>query len=259
MQSKQKPHMKRHSLSIVIATMTGFALVPAASAQTVDGSILYTPNVDLTSLSQNGFVGYVGGVFLTSYNYFPEVNYLGFADPTGAPLANSHVVSLWDNSGGNVLLASAIVPAGNAAPLVDGYRWVQLPSTVNLTYNNYYYIVAQVGNVDTVGNPVDSWGDLIQNNSPDGTLGSSGPVANNGQITWSGQYVAAQQGYEFSRDGVYGSADDATTFNQSGANDSIYSAPNLGFNVVPTPEPSTLALLGVGTVLLFGRWSRQKN
>jgi hypothetical protein len=251
--------MKRQSLSIIIATMMGFALVPAASAQTVDGSVLYTPNVDLTSLSQNGFAGYVGGVFLTSYNYFPEVNYLGFADPTGAPLANSHVVSLWDNSGGNVLLASATVPAGNAAPLVDGYRWVQLSSTVNLTYNNYYYIVGQVGNVDTVGNPVDSWGDLIQNNSPDGTLGSSGPVANNGQITWSGQYVAAQQGYEFSRDGVYSSADDATTFNQAGANDSIYSAANLGFNVVPAPEPSTLAFLGVGTALLFGRWSRQKN
>jgi hypothetical protein len=251
--------MKRQSLSIIIATMAGFALLPAASAQTVDGSVLYTPNVDLTTLSQNSFVGYVGGVFLTSYNYYPEVNYLGYADPTGAPLANSHVVSLWDDSGGNVLLASATIPAGNAAPLVDGYRWVQLPSTVNLTYNNYYYIVAQVGNVDAVGNPVDSWGDLIQNNSPDGTPGSSGPVANNGQITWSGQYVAAQQGYEFSRDGVYSSTDDASTFGQSGASDSIYPAANLGFNVVPAPEPTTLAFLGVGATLLFGRARRQKN
>jgi hypothetical protein len=251
--------MKRQSLSIIIATMMGFALVPAASAQTVDGSVLYTPNVDLTTLSQNGFVGYVGGVFLTSYNYYPEVNYLGFADPTGAPLANSHVVSLWDNSGGNVLLASATVPAGTPTLWANGYDWVQLPSTVNLTYNNYYYIVAQVGNVDTVGNPVDSWGNLIQNNSPDGTAGSSGSVANNGQITWSGQYVAAQQGYEFSRDGIYSSDDNAADFTQAGANDSIYSAANLGFNVVPTPEPTTLALLGMGATALFGISRKQKK
>ena len=251
--------MKRKFLLITGVAVTCFALAPATFAQTIDGSVLYTPNVDLSSGTQNGFVGYVGGIFLTSYNYYPEVNYLGFADPTGAPLANSHVVSLWDNSGGNVEIASATVPAGNAAPLVDGYRWVQLSSTVNLTYNNWYFIVAQVGNVDTVGNPVDSWGDLISNNSPDGSSGFSGPVANNGQITWSGQYVAAEQGYEFSRDGIYSSDDNAADFTQAGANDSIYPAPNLGYNVVPAPEPATLGLLGVGTIALLGFTRRQKN
>jgi hypothetical protein len=52
--------MKREKLSIIIATMMGFALVPAASAQTVNGdqndnTQLDLPNVSLTGLSQNSF------------------------------------------------------------------------------------------------------------------------------------------------------------------------------------------------------------
>jgi hypothetical protein len=251
--------MKSKILSKSIGVALSLTFAPVAFAQTVDNSVLYTPNVDLSTGAQNGFQGYVGAIFLTSYNYYPEINYLGFADPTGAALANSHVISLWDNTGGNTLLATATVPAGTPTLWADGYDWVQLPSTVNLTYNNWYYIVAQVGNVDTVGNPVDSWGDLIQNNSPDGTAGSSGPVANNGQITWSGQYVAAEQGYEFSRDGIYSSDDNAADFNQAGANDSIYPAPNLGFNVVPAPEPATLSLLGIGMAAVLGFKRKQRR
>src|SRR5260221_13074925 len=108
--------MKMKSMSVVIGVAACLAALPAAYAQTVDGSELFTPNVNLSSLSQNGFVGVVGGVFLTSYNYYPQVNYLGYYDNGGDGLANSHVVSLWDNSNGNTLLASVTVPAGTAAP-----------------------------------------------------------------------------------------------------------------------------------------------
>ena len=192
--------------------------------------MLYTPNVDLSTLSQNGFVGEVGGVFLTSYNYYPQVNYLGYYDNGGDGLVNSHVVSLWDNSNGNTLLASVTVPAGTAAPLVDGFRWVQLPSTVNLTYNNWYVIGAQTDNVDT-------WGDLITGDA---------------QVSFSGQYANLDSGYEFSRAGRYGNIADGAPSNQAGGSDAIYPAANMGFNVVPVPEPSTLALLGVGTSMLLG-------
>ncbi|HKW29532.1 MAG TPA: hypothetical protein VJT54_09360, partial [Verrucomicrobiae bacterium] len=65
------------------------ALTPAALGQTAPGSVLFTPNVDLSTLAQNSFVGYVGGIFLSTYSYYPEVNCLGYADPTGAPLVNS--------------------------------------------------------------------------------------------------------------------------------------------------------------------------
>jgi len=272
MQSKPKtikPHMKRKSLSIIIASMLGFALVPAASAQTVNGdepdnSMLYLPNVNLTSLNQNGFTGIVGGIFYTPYYYNVSVNYLGYADPNDVPLVDSHTVTIW-GAGGNAasgsVAASAVVPSGTPTLWANGYAWVPLPSTVTLSYQSYYDVGA------TVVGGVDSWGDLIGNNSPDN--------GNNGQVTWNvvngsssgsvnGPFVQAGSGWEFSRGGVYDSnTSDAgnpnPSLSQTSQSDSIYPAPNLGYNVVPAPEPTTLAFLGVGAALLFGRWSRQKN
>jgi len=202
--------------------------------------MLYTPNVDLTTLSQNTFTGTVGGIFLTTYSYYPQVNYLGYADPTGAPLVDSHVVTLWDNSSQQII-ASATVPAGTAAPLIGGYRWVQLPSTVQLNYGSYYVIGAQTDGADL-------WGDLINNSSPDN--------GNNGQINWSSQYVQLGLGWEFTRGGRYDSSADYPNEppNQTSVQDSIYPAANLGFNV---PEPGTLDLMGMA--VLFGFVRRRKN
>lgn len=221
------------------------ALAPSAFAQTTDGSVLYTPNVDLTSLPQNSFVGTVGGIFLTTYSYYPQVNYLGYADPTGAALVNSHVVTLWDNSTG-LAIASATVPAGNAAPLIDGYRWVQLSSTVQLNYGSYYVIGAQTDGVDL-------WGDLISNNSPDN--------GSNGQINWNSQYVQLGSGWEFSRAGRYDSASDYPNEPpyQTSVNDSIYPVANLGYDLVPVPEPATSAIAAVGAVMIVGFLARRKR
>jgi len=231
-------------LNLLSITALSVALASSVHAQTTPGSVLYTPNVELTSLNQNTFTGTVGGIFLTSYSYYPELNYLGYADPTGAPLVDSHVVTLWDNSTGDVI-ASATVPAGAPALLVDGYDWVQLPSTVTLNYGSYYVIGASV--VDGV----DTWGDLISNNSPDN--------GNNGQITWSSQYVQLGSGWEFTRAGRYDSASDYPNepSNQTSAQDSIYPAANLGYDIAPAPEPGTFAIAGIGAALLFGsRYSK---
>jgi hypothetical protein len=237
--------MKKTTLSIVVGAALCLATIPAALAQTADNSVLYTPNVDVTTLSQNSFVGTVGGIFLTTYSYYPELNYLGYADPTGAPLVDSHLVTLWDNSTGGVI-ASATVPAGNAAPLLDGYRWVALPATVNLNYGSYYVIGAQTDGVDL-------WGDLIANSSPDN--------GNNGQINWSPQYVQLGAGWEFTRAGRYDSGSDYPNepSNQTTASDSIYPAANLGYNLALVPEPATFGLFGMGATLLCGFARKQKR
>src|SRR5437899_4330644 len=227
--------MKTARLSICAGLGLCLAMASASFAQTTAGSMLYTPNINLSSGPQNGFAGTVGGIFLTTYSFYPQVNWLGYYDENGDGLANSHVVTLWDNSTQGII-ATAVVPAGTVAPLVNGYRWAPLSSTLTLNYGSYYVIGAQTDGVDP-------WGDLIANNSPDN--------GNNGQITWNSQYVQLGSGWEFTRAGRYDFASNypAEPPNQSGS-DGIYPVANLGYNLV-VPEPATASLFVVGVGALF--------
>jgi len=241
--------MKKKVIQIIGAALC-LALVPAALAQTVNGdepndSMLYVPNVNLTSLTQNGFTGVIGGIFYTPYYYNVSVNYVGYADPNDVALVDNHTVTVWDGSGNTV--ASAVVPSGTPTLWANGYAWVPLSSTVTLSYQSYYEVGA------TVVGGVDPWGDLISNTATDN--------GNNGQITWNvengswsgtanGPFVQAGGGYEFSRDGQYGSTQLPGT--QTSAQDSIYPAPNLGYNIQPVPEPTSLGLAAAGVTFLAG-------
>jgi hypothetical protein len=255
---KTNKYMKKKLILIIWAVMC-LALAPAAVAQVVNGdepnnSMLYLPNVNLATLTQNSFVGTVGGIFYTPYYYNVSINWLGFADPTGAALVDNHQVTIWNHSTGSIV-ASAVVPAGD--PLIyDGYAWVKLPSTVTLTYQHYYDIGAQVFN------DADIWGNLINNTATD--------PGNNGQITWNvengswsgtanGPMVQAGGGYEFSRAGVYDSAGNYPNMppNQTSTTDSIYPAPNMAYNL-PIPEPASLSIAGIGAALLFGLGLKRK-
>ena len=234
--------MKRTILLSILLTTLCLALDRPAFAQTTPGSILYTPNVNLAAGPQNGFVGTVGGIFLTTYSFYPQVNYLGYYDENGDGLANSHLITLWDNST-QTIIASATVPAGTAAPRVNGYRWVQLPSTVTLNYGSYYVIGAQTDGLDL-------WGDIIVNNSPDN--------GNNGQITWNSDYVQLGSGWEFTRAGRYDSSANYPSEppNQAGS-DAIYPVANLGYNLA-VPEPTVFAFLALSGAAVFIRRKRSR-
>ncbi|HEY1786857.1 MAG TPA: PEP-CTERM sorting domain-containing protein [Verrucomicrobiae bacterium] len=257
--------MNKKLISMIAWTLCLAAVSPAMAQvnnDQNDNSILYQPNVNLTSLNQNGFTGIVGGQILTPYYFNVSVNYLGYADPNDAALVDSHTVSLWDLSGN--VIASAVVSAGAPSLWANGYAWVPI-STATLSYNTYYIVGA------TVVGGVDPWGDLISNNSPDS--------GNNGQITWNvspngygpynygqgyGPFVQATPGYEFSRVGEYDyNTSDAgnpnPTFYQTSQSDSIYSAANLGYNVAPVPEPTTLTIAGAGAGWLFGSLLKRKK
>ena len=90
--------MKRTSLPVIAGVWLCLAIGPAAFAQTSPNSVLFNPNVDLSAGTQNGFVGTVGGIFLTTYSFYPQVNWLGYYDQNGDGLVNSHLVTLWDNN-----------------------------------------------------------------------------------------------------------------------------------------------------------------
>jgi hypothetical protein len=228
--------MKQLTFLNLFATALCLTVHPTAFGQTSAGSMLYSPNLNLSSGSQNGFAGTVGGIFLTTYSFYPQVNWLGYYDANGDGLANSHVVTLWDNTTQGVI-GTTTVPAGTAAPLVGGYRWAPLSSTITLNYGSYYAIAAQTDGTDL-------WGDLIANNSPDN--------GNNGQITWNPEYVQLGSGWEFTRAGRYDVSGNypAEPPNQVGSN-AIYPVANLGFDIVVVPEPTILSFLGLGAGMLL--------
>jgi len=237
--------MKKIPSLLALTAALGLALNFPVLAQTTPGSVLFTPNVNLDTGTQNTYVGTVGGIFLTTYSSSPEVNWLGYYDHNGDALASSHQITLWDNST-ETIIASATVPAGTAAPLIDGYRWVELSSTVTLNPGSYYVIGAQTDGVDL-------WGDILSNNSPDN--------GTNGQISWNSQYVQLGSGWEFTRAGRYDSTGNypGEPPNQSGS-DAIYPVANLGFNIVTVPEPGSLTLSGMGvaaTVLYLSKRKRK--
>ena len=59
----------------------------------------------------------------------------------GNGLAYSHKVSLWDATG-TTLLGSATVPAGTTAPLVNGFRFVELATSIKILAGQSYVLGA---------------------------------------------------------------------------------------------------------------------
>ncbi|HXR46412.1 MAG TPA: hypothetical protein VN784_03140 [Candidatus Limnocylindrales bacterium] len=261
----------KKKLILIMGAVAFLALSSAAFAQPINNdennnATMYVPTVSLTGLTQDNFTGTVGGVFYTPYYFNTTLNYLGYADPTDAPLVDSHTVTIWTDGTENIV-AQAVVPAGTPTLWANGYAWVQLSSAVTLTYQHYYAIGA------SVVSGVDSWGNLISNTSGTQDTGSGG------EITWNvspngygpsgsgnqhnGPFVQAGTGYEFAKVGAYTPGatdpDDSSTGGaRASITDSIYSAPNMGYNITSVPEPTSLAFVGVGAAMLLGLLKRTR-
>jgi hypothetical protein len=159
------------------------------------------------------------------------INALGFWDATGTGLDTSHIVALYEYSGSGSsynLLDDVTVQAGAADPLVDGYRWVSIPTLAlpdNGQGGNYYIVLATQGGGDT-------WTSMSGQtiNPAIGTFSSGALIDNNNPY-----------GYDLSV-----SVPNSLTY-VDGSN-AGYGGGNVGF-ITSVPEPATFALLGGGLML----------
>ena len=144
----------------------------------------------------------------------------------GDGLLDAHAVAIWDVANPSDPLVTATIPAGTAAPLVDGFRYVPVDS-VMLPAGHDFLIAALYASADM--------------NNQDWTVGA----ANNPGFVW-----AAGDGIQF---GGYRSIISTTlvfpTFYSPG---DVYAfGPNFTYSSVP--EPSSLSICGLVVVMASRR------
>ena len=197
-----------------------------------------TPAFTLGAVLNNQPPSFTGTKGWSFYNYSPEgaisITQLGVFDSGGDGLANAHQIGLWSVSG--TLLASATIPAGTAAPLVDGYRYVTISpvsiprATSEVDSSTAYIIAAQYS--------ADDSDDLFSPFAAGMSPGVDG---------WSGTYPSIGW-YGFGSNLPFPSL--RTTPTGLEGSGRTYREPNFQFVV---PEPSVPFLLAPGLVYLFLR------
>jgi len=191
-------------------------------------SLNASSRADETAVSFNDSSILVGGTGSNVYGWEfsassdVQVTSLGVYDYfKGDGLLAQHAVGIWDVSDPSQLLVSAIIPAGNSAPIVQDFRFVDI-SPVTLAGGHDYVVAA-----------------LYQ--SDDNSVGS---------LNAPGWQLTVGPGLQF---GGYRSGDLPTTalifpVNYISGQEEAF-GPNFTYNVVP--EPSMPSLCVLGAVVLF--------
>lgn len=147
------------------------------------------------------------------------ITQLGVWDDNGDGLLSDHTLSLYDITGGvNTLIASVEIAAGEGS-LRDDYRYIKLPSTVELAPGTEFAVVVSYGaaNADSNGNSGKPGQDL----EPTPLFNGDGMIEGIGTA----RYGA----------GPFPGVLDTGPFNR-------YHSGSFSFE--PNPEPSTFVLLG---------------
>ena len=130
---------------LVFAATAALALINGASAQNIIGVTAPTGATRSNTYPAAGYEFYAPSGTGTT------INALGFWDQSGTGLLAAHQVSLFHYNGANYsLMATVTVPPGTNAPLINGYRWVGIP-TLALPDNGQgggYYAILAAQNVD---------------------------------------------------------------------------------------------------------------
>ena len=141
---------------LVFAAIAVIALNHSASAQNIIGVGVPTGTTRNDTYIAAGFEFFApaGGT---------TINALGFWDANGTGLLKAHTVSIFQydpgfDPSGYALVATATIPAGTVGTLVNGYRWVGIPTTVlpNNGQGGGYYAIMATQDQDTWANNIGS-------------------------------------------------------------------------------------------------------
>jgi len=161
------------------------AVAAYSLSQTINAQDTIGVGVPTGTVRNDTYVG-AGFEFYAPAGTGATINALGFWDQNGTGLLAAHTVSIFKyhpgilGGSGYDLIATATVPAGTNAPLIDGYRWVGIP-TLTLPDNGqgggYYAILGtQAQDAWTTGiNPPPYLNSSIGTISGQGLLDSGNP------------------------------------------------------------------------------------